>query len=332
MRIVRTTAHARAGLLGNPSDGFFGKTISVILKNFSAGAVLYEWPELEIILSQEDRCQFERIDDLVEDVRRNGLYGGLRLVKAAVKKFSEHCRARDIRLPPVNFALRYWTEIPRQVGLAGSSAIITAIVRGLMEFYGVEVPREILPSLILSVETEEIGIQAGLQDRVCQVYEGCVYMDFERKHMEEHGRGKYEPLDPSLLPPLYVAYRRELSKISGVYHSDLRARWEAGDPDVTGAMETWARIAEEGRACIIARDHERLAELIDENFDLRARVTTLDPRSADMVILARRLGSCAKYAGSGGAIVGICPDDDAFSRLAAEFRKVGCEVVRAAVT
>jgi hypothetical protein len=36
-------------------------------------------------------------------------------------------------------------------------------------------PKAELPGLILSAETE-LGITAGLQDRVIQVYEGMVYM------------------------------------------------------------------------------------------------------------------------------------------------------------
>jgi glucuronokinase len=330
VRIVKSHAHARAGLLGNPSDGFFGKTLSVIVKDFSARVVLYEWPELEIMLSKQDRCQFERIEELVEDVRLNGLYGGLRLIKAAIKKFAEYCQGRGVRLPEQNFSLRYETDIPRQVGLAGSSAIITAVFRGLMEFYGVSIPREVLPSLILAAETEDIGIQAGLQDRVCQVYEGLVYMDFDRAWLEASGHGKYESLDPALLPRLYIAYRQDLSKISGVYHSNLRARWENGDPQVLEAMKTFARLAEEGRECLLRRDHATLARLMDENFNTRASITKLDPRNVQMIELARSLGVCAKYAGSGGSIVGICEDDAVFARLVGEFAKMGCRVIRPA--
>jgi len=40
--IIETRAYARAGLLGNPSDGYFGKTISVIVRNFGASITL--WP------------------------------------------------------------------------------------------------------------------------------------------------------------------------------------------------------------------------------------------------------------------------------------------------
>lgn len=47
---------------------------------------------------------------------------------------------------------------------------------------------------VLSVETEELGINAGLQDRVIQSYGGCVYMDFSREIMEKQGHGDYTHL------------------------------------------------------------------------------------------------------------------------------------------
>lgn len=328
MRIIRRSAYSRIGLLGNPSDGYHGKTIATVVKNFSAEVVLYEWPELEIILSRQDRCEFENIEELVEDVRLNGLYGGLRLIKAAIKVFAEYCRRRGYDLSSRNFALRYSTNIPRQVGLAGSSAIITAVWRALMEFYKIEVPNPELANLILSVETEEVGIAAGLQDRVCQVYEGLVYMDFDKDLFARDGWGFYEKLDSGLLPPLYLAFRRNLSKISGVYHSNLRQRWEEGVPEVVQAMKEFADIAKAGRDCLLKRDYVTLAKLMDANFDLRSKLVKLDPTNVEMVRLARSLGVCAKYAGSGGAIVGICEDEDQFERLLQPFSELGCEVVR----
>ena len=64
-----------------------------------------------------------------------------------------------------------------QAGLSGSSAIICAALSCLLDFYDVGhfVKVEDRPSIILSAE-EEIGITAGLQDRVIQVYGGLVYM------------------------------------------------------------------------------------------------------------------------------------------------------------
>jgi glucuronokinase len=327
MKLIRTAAFARAGLLGNPSDGYHGRTISIIVKNFHAGVVVYEWPELEIILSQQDRCCFDRMQDLVQDVRLNGYYGGLRLIKAAIKRFADYCAEQEIELPERNFALRYETDIPRQVGLAGSSAIITAVFRALMEFYEVSIPKPLLPNLILSVETREIGIAAGLQDRVAQVYEGATFMDFNREYMEVHGHGCYESLDPSLLPPLYIAYRTDLSEISGVFHSNIRARWEAGEKAVVDAMQHAADLALEGKQCILHRDYARLGRLIDENFDTRAGIYKLDPRNVEMVTRARQLGASAHYAGSGGSILGICDGPKMLERLEEALRPLGCRVI-----
>jgi len=328
VKIVKRRAFARAGLLGNPSDGYFGKTISVTVENFSARIVVYEWPELEIILSRQDRCRFNRLEELVEDVKLNGLYGGLRLIKAAIKVFAEFCFQEGHELPGQNFSLRYDTDIPRQVGLAGSSAIITAVFRALMDFYRVQIPNEVLANMVLSVETEEIGITAGLQDRVCQVYEGLVYMDFDREFFELNGFGRYERLDPECLPPLYLAYRRDLSQISGIYHSNLRQRWLNRDPEVLDAMQELGDLTTRGRDALLSGDTETLKQLIDRNFDIRARLVQLDPANVKMINLARSLGLCAKYAGSGGSIVGICETKQEFAALKSAFENLGCEVIR----
>src|SRR2546421_3657785 len=169
MLLIRRRAYARAGLVGNPSDGYHGKTISISVRNFHAEVVLYEWDEVELILSDEDQSRFRSVQELARDVRLHGYYGGIRLVKATIKKFVEFCQRHGHVLHNRNFSIRYESTIPRQVGLAGSSAIIVATLRFLMEFYGVDIAREVQPSLALAVETEELGIAAGLQDRVIQV-------------------------------------------------------------------------------------------------------------------------------------------------------------------
>ena len=80
--IIRKRAYARAALVGNPSDGYDGKTISLIVRNFWAEVVLYEWDSVEIVLADEDRAKFDSVHDLARDVRLHGYYGGIRLIKA----------------------------------------------------------------------------------------------------------------------------------------------------------------------------------------------------------------------------------------------------------
>lgn len=272
MEIIRKRGYARAGLIGNPSDGYHGKTISLIVREFHAEVILYEWEEMELILSQEDHTRFGSINELARDVKVHGYYGGVRLVKATIKRFAEYCEGR-YALHDRNFSIRYETTIPRCVGLAGSSAIIVATLRALMEFYQVSIPPHVQPSLALSVETDELGIVAGLQDRVIQAYEGLVYMDFGRDSMsidQNYECGVYEQIDPSLLPPLYTAYRADVAEPTEVLHNRLRARYEEGDPDVHAAMERFADLAVQAKAALLERDAEKLSNLIDENFDTRS--------------------------------------------------------------
>jgi glucuronokinase len=331
MLVIRKRAFARAGLVGNPSDGYYGKTISLIIRNLHADVVLYEWEDVELIGSAEDQTRFGSVQELVQDVKLHGYYGGIRLVKATVKKFVEYCRRQRHDLHGRNFSIRYQSNIPRQVGLAGSSAIIVATLRCLMEFYQVEIPREVQPSLARAVETDELGIAAGLQDRVIQVYEGLVYMDFARETMREYGGyeyGVYEPLDPDLLPPIYIAYKDEISEPTEVFHNQIRARFDSGEPKVVEAMKKFAGLAEQAREAICRSDDRRLARLMNENFDTRRSIYQLPGAQVELVEVARHVGASAKFAGSGGAIIGTYLDDAMFEALQEAFAMIHCVVFK----
>lgn len=326
--IINTSAYSRVGLIGNPSDGYYGKTISIILKNFKADMTLYESPEIHIIPNERDQSTFESINDLINDVKKSGYYGGVRLIKATIKRFGEYCEEKKINLEKRNFTVEYKTNIPRQVGLAGSSAIITAALRALMKFYDVEISKPVQANLILSVEFKELGITAGLQDRVIQVYEGVVYMDFNKKIIEKQGYGIYEPLDPKLLPPLYVAYKSKLSEVSGIFHGNIKDRFNRGDKDVINAMKNFAALAEEAKHCILKKDYKRLEELINKNFDLRTEIFPISSANMEMIQCARNCGASAKFTGSGGSIIGIYKDEKMYEKLKNELKKIDTIILK----
>lgn len=326
--IFESRAFARAGLLGNPSDGYYGKTISIIVRNFGAHISLYESPELQIEQQAEDRNIYRSIYQMVESVDLTGYYGGDRLVKAAIKKFCEYCDKQSIRLHGRNFTIRYRSSIPRQVGLAGSSAIITSTIKALMAFYNVEVEKTILPGLILSAETEELGINAGLQDRVIQVYEGCVFMDFDRQIMAAQGHGHYEQIDHDLLPNLYIAYKINLGKVSGAVFNDVKARFEDGEPLVVDTLAEIAQMAEEGKKALLERDYHLLGQLINKNFDLRAKIFNISASNLELIQTARNCGASAKFTGSGGSIIGTYPNDETLRCLVINMQKINARVIK----
>lgn len=329
--IIRYRGYPRAGLIGNPSDGYFGKTIAFTFKNFHAEVMLYQTPEVEIQPNTRDHSRFQSIHDLHRDVRRHGYYGGIRLLKATIKRFYDYCHDHLIQLDDRNFTMRYSTNIPTQVGLAGSSAIITAGMRALMAFYQVSIPKPVLANLILSVEKNELGIPAGLQDRVCQVYEGLIYMDFDKAIMERQGSGQYEEMDVNLLPPLFIAYRAELAEGTEVFHSNLRARWEQGELAVVEAMKTWAGYAGQVRGLLLKGEGHKIAPVLDANFDLRRKIYNVGQSNIQMVEAARSVGASAKFTGSGGAIVGTYVDEGMYRRLYEKLSAIGITVLKPSI-
>jgi glucuronokinase len=326
--VIHTASFPRAGLIGNPSDGYHGKTISFIIRNFSAKVTLWESPELEIQPARRDEMTFENLDDLVEDTRTFGYYGGLRLLKASVKRFHDHCREGDLQLRNDNFTIRYSSDIPHHVGMAGSSAIITACFRALMLFYEVTIEPPALANLVLSVENDELHIAAGLQDRVIQAYEGVVFMDFAEEHFERQGHGEYEELDPANLPPLYVAYTTQLSEGSEVFHNDIRGRFNRKEEDVVAAMTEWADLTQKTRDLLVAERGNEIGPLLDRNFDLRQSVYQLSEGNLAMVEAARSVGASAKFTGSGGAIVGAYEGEEMFTALREKLEMQGAQVIK----
>jgi glucuronokinase len=273
-------AFARTGLAGHPSDGYGGATLSVTLRNFVAG----------VTVEAADALDIEPAGD------------GVRLIEAAIARFQ-----RDVSPLPHALRVGYETTIPRECGLGGSSAIVIATLRALAQFTGTTIERHDLAHIALACETEELGIAAGLQDRVVQAYGGLVFMDF--------ARDAYEPLDARLLPPLFVAWDEHSGGASGTAHAAVKARLQRGDPHVKKSMTNLAQIAHDARAALLAHDRDAFGQALVAGYEIRARIFDLDPRHTAMIDAARALHLPATYTGSGGAIVGLAHDPEAVAQL-----------------
>ncbi|MFA6714631.1 MAG: hypothetical protein WCS27_04605 [Victivallaceae bacterium] len=327
--IIKTKAFPRAALIGNPSDGYFGKTIAFVFSNYHAEVLMYESPELDLMPSLRDHSSFKSIEHLAEDVGMFGYYGGIRLLKATIKKFHDYCLNHELKLDERNFTIRYQTTIPNRLGLAGSSAIITACIRALKRFYGVKISKPVLANLVLSVEKEELGIDAGLQDRVAQAYNVPVYMDFNRSHMKKYGYGIYKEIELPESLNLYIAFRTDLSEGSEILHGHLREDYENGKPEVLKAMGEWAELTDKVWKCVTENKAPELHKLLNRNFDLRQEVcTTISPKNKRMVNLARESGASAKFTGSGGAIIGTYKDEAMFCSLREKLNAEGIQVIK----
>ena len=276
---VVSTSYARAGLLGNPSDGYHGKSIAFAIRQLHAVVTLKSSPVIEIRAAQNQKnANSQSIHDFVRRLDRYGFYDADRLIKAAIKQLYDYCQSR-YALHEENFSIEFETNIPRSVGLAGSSAIITATLKSLTRFYDLDISQPVLASLALSAEKDLLGISAGLMDRVIQMMNGMVFMDFSIDAMKDENGvevGNYQAVLPGACESrFFVAWADKAAEPTEVLHNRLSNRYSSGDKDVVQAMQQFADLAEQGRAALQQDDPVRLSELVDANFDLRASICQL---------------------------------------------------------
>ena len=291
--IGRGEASARAALAGNPSDGYGGAVLAVAVGAQRAAATAVRGRGVVVEPEAE-------------------------LVRATVARFAVQLapQARDV-------TVRWSTGIPRAVGLGGSSAIVIAVLRALGELFAVAPAPEpaALAELALSIEVDDLGTAAGLQDRVAQAFGGVTFMDFSVTPPA------YDTLDPSTLPPLVVAWRSESGGHSDAVHASLRDRFERGEPVVVNGLRRLADHAHAAETALRSGDRVGFARAVDGSFDARRSMLALDPRHVAMIDRARAAGAAANYTGSGGAIVAVCSDDAHRERVTSALRSLSCETI-----
>lgn len=293
--------------------------MAMAVPGFGATVELEPCDRLEIVANEADEPIWSSVGDLIDRVDRHGYGTGPRLLAAAVRTFADVIAS--VEKPGFGrhaFRLTYSTDIPRQVGLGGSSALVVATLRCLSDHVGLEIPDEVLPSLALRVETEQLGIVAGLQDRVVQSYGGLVAMNFSEMAIDarfgvEHG--EYRVLDVGALPPLFLAYRELAAEPSDTYHRRLREKFEAGDGLVRESLRSLAALVVEGEAALRWSDTARFANLIGQNMSLRHQLGRIPSVQLELIEVAEACDAPCTFAGSGGAIVGAYIDDEHLAEI-----------------
>ncbi|MGI9627094.1 MAG: mevalonate kinase family protein [Longimicrobiales bacterium] len=330
----KTTARvfSRAGLLGNPSDGYGGQALATTLYDFAATVTVEPGDGFVIHPADQDGLRFPSLPAAAEAFEGGGCEDAVRLIRAATKRFFALAVDAGSGAVPAETGtrlrggahIRYETTIPRQVGCSGSSALIIAAIRALAVYFDVPIEPFALSEAALAAELEDLGIAAGPMDRVVQSYGGTMLMDLAAPRRPEN----YQRIPTPLLPPLFLAWSPDRTKSSGALHGPLRRRWEQGDPEVTLVVEKLRALVDEGVAVLEAKDHVRFGELMTQNFALRLQIFPVTDADRSMVELAASHGCPAKLAGSGGAIVGMIGEDTDPAELERALRGFGASYIR----
>ena len=206
MQTIRKHGYARAGLIGNPSDGYHGKTIAFLIRDFCATGGALRMGGSRAPLEPGGPLPLRLHRELAQDVDLFGYYGGIRLLKATVKKFLRLLCGQaaegknEFQLHDRKFSIRYESNIPRAVGLAGSSAIIVATLQALMEFYDIDIPRRSSHRWHSLWKRKSSALRRGCRIVSSRSMADSSTWTSSRKAtqtIDGFACGTYEPLDPS---------------------------------------------------------------------------------------------------------------------------------------
>lgn len=285
-------ARPRIGLLGNPGDLYGGTVLAATIDTF----------------------------ETVVDISRTTFYAPPAFLSDAAEL--QRLAFERVAAGRAGCALTLRTDVPRQSGLSGSSAILVATLRALDTYYGLELDALDIARAAWAVEQDDLGMVAGPQDRVIQALGGLQLMDFGG----DDPIGEHRSLDPSLLPPLLVAWPTLAGQPSDAAHRHVWDRVQAGDDALRRRLAGFAQIAVDGTAALEAGDHVAFADAVDANFDLRADIYELRTDDRRLVEVAREAGGAAKYCGSGGAIVALARPGHELDQLGAALTAAGASV------
>ena len=331
---VSISVPSRAAIAGNPSDlaisRGIGAVLSIPVRDFVGTVSIYPSDSLRIIGPETTA---PTLLEVIENIEHQGYSNGDHLIRAGLSVFAEMADSVGFNRDELNIPMTFFwgTNIPRQRGMSGSSSIITSLLKGLLQVFGLDGHPSFHPDLlavwILRVE-EKLGIAAGLQDRVLQAYAtdedvSAVFMDFSREALEKHNgeHGNYRAIRNAILPKMALLLSSKPSH-SGAAHEPIRKKVARGNQKVLRQMNELAQLGHKSSKALSDDDWKTLGPLMTENAKKRVEIygkESLGAINLAMLDACERSKCHANFTGSGGAMIVYLPEEeDSLERLKQE--------------
>jgi len=286
--MIIATAPGRAGIIGNPTDGYGGTMIACSIKN--RAKVTIEKADQLIIENDFGR----KILRWKSDFENQGDY--FDVVRAVLRYF----KAYDMKA-----RITVHTNVPVQAGLAGSTAVLSAVLAAVSTFLGYKYHRYYMAELNRIIELHYMKCHCGYQDAYMTTFGGLNYLDFRGKEyykdLDKEIYATVEPLSQYVGKLPFVIAHTGIKHHSGNFHKPLRERWLEGERAVIEGYEEIASIAREGKKALINQDWDELAYLMNKNHEIQNSLTDSGEQNLYMMKVAMENGAlAAKLAGAGG--------------------------------
>jgi len=294
-------APGRAGIVGNPTAGYGGAVISCSVAARARVELITGGDALTVTIAGRQQRFTGRPDEFA---LRDDYFDCVR----AVIQF--------LRLYDLKAEITTATDIPVQAGLAGSTALLTALVAAVHAALGRTMTPYHLAETVRIIELNYLKIQCGYQDQYMTVFGGLNYMDFRQK---EHYRSfrqevfaTIESLNAHVADLPFILAHTGVKRTSGVILKPIRDRWLEGDAKVHKGYRRIAELALQGKRAFIEGDWRRLAQLMNENHRIQQHLGASSEANDKLIDAARRAGAMAAKlagAGGGGTIIALAPSN-----------------------
>lgn len=241
--------------------------------------------------------------EYIRNIRKMEYTGALSLLKAAIRRMGVR----------VGLKIRVRSEAPPASGLGSSAALGVAAIGALARLTG----RYLLPYQVArqaqALETEELGLECGVQDQLAAAYGGVNYIEVRYPDASVFP----VPVDDGFLCEMesntLLVYTGKSHFSSGTHRMVIEA-YTRKDKGVMEAFDALARTPELGLEALLRKDWKALADAANMNWENQKRLhpcITTD-EIEDLGKLAFREGAVGfklNGAGAGGTATILCGHD-----------------------
>jgi len=264
----------------------------------TSGAGARQAPNL-VLESREQTCRIENREDL----RPRG--DRFDLVRALLDY---------LRLPPLVCHVRYESEIPMRSGMAGSTALLVALLRAFLTWLGEHPNLYLVAERARYVELNYLKVVCGYQDAYMCTFGGLNYLDFRGKQFYRQAEAELfatvEPLAPHGAKLPFVLGFTGVQHASSAVHKPLRERWLDGEPVVVQGYERITELARMGKKAVLLEDWSTLGRLMNDNHAIQRALGGSGESNERLIaaaLAAGALGAKLAGAGDGGTIIALWP-------------------------
>ena len=310
------SAPGRAGIIGNPTDMYGGAVLSCSV-GMRARVTVTPDPHLVLEANGQD-CRIASREDLQPQ-------GDHFDVARAILDY--------FHLPPLACRVRYESEIPIRSGLAGSTALVVALVQALLAWQGEHTNLYHLAEKARYVELNYLKVVCGYQDAYMCTFGGLNYMDFRGKQFYRDAEAELfatiEPLADHIRQLPFVLGFTGVQHASGAVHKPLRERWLEGETLVVRSYRRITELARMGKKALIMQDWPSMGLLMNENHTIQRDLGGSGESNERLIAAALKggaLGAKLAGAGDGGTIIALWPWPDT-APLEQALREAGASAV-----